>query len=85
MDNLKIGEVMIIPLIIAILAVLKEVGVNKKLLPIVAIVLGVASGFAVNGFDKSKIVESIYTGLALGLSAVGAYSSQKNIRENFDK
>lgn len=76
MDELMIGNVVLVPLIIGILEVIKKLGLVPKYIPVVSVVLGVISGFALNGFTNP--VESAYTGIAVGLAAVGLYSGTKN-------
>ena len=80
-----IGGVVAVPLIIGILEVFKRIGIESKFVPAIALMLGIISGFAINGFDISNteiIINSVYTGIALGLSSVGLYSGTKNTIEN---
>ena len=76
MDELMIGNVVLVPLLIGILEVVKKLGLDPKYIPVVSVGLGVISGFALNGL--SNPVESAYTGIAVGLAAVGLYSGTKN-------
>lgn len=76
MNELMIGNVVLVPLLIGILEMVKNLGIDNKYIPAISVVLGVVSGFALNGFTNPT--ESIYTGIAIGLSAVGLYSGAKN-------
>ena len=78
MNELMIGNVVLVPLLIGILEVFKKLGINEKYIPLISVFFGIVSGFAVNGFTSDKIIENIYTGVAVGLSAVGLYSGAKN-------
>ena len=76
MNDITIGNVAIVPLIIGILEMFKKLGLDNKYIPTLSVIFGVVSGFAFNGFTNP--IESIYTGVAIGLSAVGLYSGAKN-------
>lgn len=67
----------LIALIVALVELLKEVGLPKKWLPIVAILFGIAAGiFYVHPADLKG---GIIVGLMLGLSASGLYSVSKHV------
>lgn len=66
-------------LIVALVEIVKRVGVSSKLSPVIALVIGVALGFTAYGFTAQGVV----LGLAAGASAVGVYSGTKNVAEGF--
>lgn len=69
----------IIPLLIGILEVIKKLGINKKYIPIISLLLGIGTGILLfaDGDLKAGIIKGIY----IGLSAVGLYSGGKNTIE----
>ena len=61
----------------------KRAGVSKKLLPFIAVILGIAIGVVyVTDFDWKQ---GVLVGAMLGLSASGLYSSSKNTFEKSDE
>lgn len=80
-EELMIGQVVLVPALVGVLEALKRVGLPTKLIPIFALIFGVIAGFSFNSFDMSNmdiIINSIFTGLAIGLSSIGLYSGTKN-------
>ncbi len=79
----EIYDVVIIPLIMGIVELFKRAGVSKKVLPFIALVLGIVIGVVyVADFDWRQ---GILIGAMLGLSASGLYSSAKNTVEKSDE
>ncbi|WP_368668800.1 hypothetical protein [Sporosarcina sp. 6E9] len=73
----------IIPLIMGIVEMFKRAGVSKKLLPFIALFIGIAVGVVyVTDFDWKQ---GVLVGGMLGLSASGLYSSSKNTFEKSDE
>lgn len=64
-------ELILVPLIIAVIQVAKEAGLPKKLVPFATLGLGVAFSFLIDLHWLG--------GLMLGLSAMGAWSSGKAV------
>ena len=72
---------LLLALIIGLVEVVKRLGVNEKFLPLFAIGFGLILS-CVLGFGFTTI---IINGLMLGLSAVGLFSSTKNVVEGIRK
>lgn len=75
--------VAIVPLIIAIVSLLKDVVPEKlhKYMGLVAWALGLAIAFAYGVMENWEVLQCLIVGTAIGLSAAGLYSTQKNARE----
>lgn len=74
--------VVFIGITIGLVEMLKRIGFPEKFLPLVSILFGI--GFAVGSVFFTGglgIFEAITQGLIIGLSAVGLYSSTKNVVE----
>ena len=80
----EIYDVVLIPLILGIVELFKRAGVNKKVLPFIALGIGivVVGVVYVTEFD---LKQGILVGAMLGLSASGLYSSTKNTVEKSDE
>ena len=79
----EIYDVVIIPVIMGIVEMFKRAGVSKKILPFIALVLGIAIGVVyVTNFEWKQ---GVLVGALLGLSASGLYSSSKNTFEKSDE
>jgi len=57
--------------IIGILAIIKGFGINTKWIPLIGVALGVLAMLGVSYFESTATV--IFTGIAIGLSALGLY------------
>ncbi len=74
--------VAIVPLIIGMVSLINQLGINKKYAGLVAWVIGLALGLAYGLTEGGwSVLESIIIGSAVGLSATGLYSAQKNVRQ----
>ena len=69
-----------IAIIIGIGQVLKAIGLNGKWMPLVAIALGLILNFG-GKFVGAANWELVVSGIVIGLTSVGLYSSVKNTRE----
>lgn len=71
-------------LILALVELFKSAfGLNTKLAPVVAVVLGLVFSVAYSYYSDTVLFEAIIRGVIVGLSAVGIYSGTKNTIENF--
>ena len=64
---------LLVPIIIGLVEVAKRAGLTDRYAPALAVVLGLAGGFAI----KSDPVEAVFFGVATGLSSCGLYSGVK--------
>ena len=79
----EVYDVVLIPLILGIVELFKRAGVSKKVLPFIALVIGIAVGVIYEAdFD---LKQGILVGAMLGLSASGLYSSAKSTVEKRDE
>lgn len=77
--TVEVQDAVLIPIIIGIVQLLKVTGIQKRLLPISSLILGILAGiFYVNPQD---IRSGILVGVMMGLSASGMYSGGKAIME----
>ncbi|MBA4541988.1 hypothetical protein H1164_03600 [Thermoactinomyces daqus] len=79
MFDVQIFGVSAVGAIVAVCALLKDVGFPQKYSPVVAVVLGALTGVFL--IDPGNWQQGLIDGLALGLSAVGVHSGVKNVRE----
>lgn len=71
-----------VALIMGLAEIVKRLGLNSKLIPVVDLVLGMASGLCVYGIAQEYgIMNGIILGIALGLAACGLFSGIKNVVE----
>jgi len=69
-----------VALIIGLAELFKQIGLNKRWIPLVDIGLGLASGIFIYGIAMSYgLLDGIIIGIALGLSACGLFSGFKNV------
>ena len=70
----------IIPILIGISELLKQQGLNGKLIPIINLILGICFGIMVN---SNNIVTGVINGIVMALTAGGIYSGSKASWELF--
>ena len=69
-----------VALIIGLVELIKELGIEKRWIPLVDLGLGLASGIFVYGIAQGQgLLNGIVLGIALGLSACGLFSGFKNV------
>lgn len=75
----EVYDVVLIPLILGLVELFKRAGISSKVLPFIALVLGIVVGVVyIAEFD---LKQGILIGAMLGLSASGLYSGAKNTIE----
>ena len=73
------GDILLVPLIMAISEGLKIAKFNDKYIPVVNVILGVIGGVVY--LNPSDVKLGLLQGLVMGLTASGLYSSVKNVNE----
>lgn len=68
-------DIVILPVIVGIVQVLKNLGLSSQWAPIASVILGLIGGFFY--VAPGDVLQSILSGLALGLAAVGLWSGPK--------
>lgn len=76
MDFTNIG--FLTGVVMAVAELLKQTGMNKKLIPLVNIGLGILCGVV---FTPSPVQNQIMSGVIIGLTASGVYSAGKHTKE----
>jgi len=76
---MTIYDIAIIPLIVGIVELLKQIGLPSKFAALVSVLLGIAIGVVY--LSPNDIKKGILVGLALGLAASGLYSGTKSTVE----
>lgn len=74
MDSIQLA---MIPIITGLCELAKQLGVPKKWIPLLSVVLGVF--FGVFYVSPSNVLEGVLQGLVIGLSSIGLYSGPKNL------
>ena len=71
-----------VALIIGLAQLVKGLGLNSKWIPLLDVILGIASGLVVYGYEYHLgLIRGFMIGLAIGLSACGLFSGIKNLVE----
>jgi len=65
----------LVPLTIGLVEVIKNIGIPKRFIPLVAILIGVI--FAILGNIGGDLIANIITGLGIGLASVGLFDFGK--------
>jgi len=74
--DFQIYGLALVPLLIAVMAVLTMVGLPKRFVPVISVILGVVIGIIY--LSPGDIKQGVIIGIALGVSSVGLYSGAKN-------
>lgn len=69
-------DIAVVPVIIALIELVKRAGVPKRVLPVLSVALGIVAGFVY--IAPGQADEAVLVGVVMGLSAVGLYSGAKN-------
>lgn len=70
-----------IALIVALVQIAKNMGFPTKFSPLLSIGLGLLASFGFHFYSEDPIYTTIVVGLAMGVGAVGSYSTVKNVIE----
>ena len=73
----------LIPIIVGISQVIKNIGFPSKFIPLLNVLIGVGISFLV--FEGIGWHEQVLQGLVVGLSASGIYDQSKNLNQTFTK
>lgn len=73
---------LIMPIIVGLCQAIKGFDIEKKFVPVIALILGLIFSVIMGNADFAEI---IFRGLTLGLGAVGLYSATTNVKEGIDK
>jgi len=65
----------LVPLTIGLVEVIKNIGIPKRFIPLVAIFIGII--FAILGNIGGDIIANVITGLGIGLASVGLFDFGK--------
>ena len=80
LNTYLLSPVVQVALIVGLAEIIKRIGLAKKWIPIVDVVLGLISGILIYGIMLGYgIGNGIIIGVALGLSACGLFSGIKNV------
>ncbi|HOS70291.1 MAG TPA: hypothetical protein PL076_09295 [Bacillota bacterium] len=76
---MNISETLVVPIIVSLTQLAKELGLPKKFCALAAVVIGVIIG--VFFLEPQCIKTGVFKGIVYGLSASGLYSGTKNTIE----
>jgi hypothetical protein len=82
MDTTLLFGIAVIPAIVGLVQVVKDLGVPSNYAPLAAVLFGLAAGFAQFYAGQLPWISAAVTGIALGLSAVGLYAGAKTVASN---
>src|SRR5947209_11309899 len=82
MDTMLLFGIAVIPAIVGLVQVVKDLGVPSNYAPLLAVCFGLLAGFAQFYAGRLPWISAAVTGIALGLSAVGLYAGSKTIAAN---
>jgi hypothetical protein len=78
----EVYDIAVVPLIMFLMTLATELGLPRKLSPLLAVILGLSGGIIY--FGEGDIKKGVLIGILMASSAVGVYSGQKNVREQFE-
>ena len=79
---MEITLIALAAIVVGIVEIIKGLGINSKVIPIIALAVGIGVMFLAGVLvDITSVREQIVVGLILGLSAMGLYSGGKTLAE----
>lgn len=72
-------DIALLPVIVALVGLVRSLGLPAKLAPLVAVALGIVAGYVYVAPGDSA--QAVLVGITLGLAASGLYSGGKNAVE----
>ncbi len=72
----EVYDIAVVPVIIALVEVMKRVGLPARLAPVASLVFGVVAGTIYVAPDD--LARGVFVGLTMGLAASGLWSGAKN-------
>lgn len=70
-----------VAVVMAVVEVLKRLGLSTKLAPIAAILVAEFIGVVAAIYSGSVVAKALFDSLIVALTAIGAFSGVKNVRE----
>jgi hypothetical protein len=83
-DTTLLYGIAVIPAIVGLVQVVKDLGMPYNYAPLCAVLFGLAAGFAQFYAGELPWISAAVTGIALGLSAVGLYSGARTVAQNIN-
>jgi hypothetical protein len=78
-NNTTLFGILIVPAIVGLVEVAKDVGLPSKMAPAAAVLFGILAALAALYQTRWPWIQAVTIGVALGLSAVGLYSGASTI------
>ena len=82
MDTTLLFGIAVIPAIVGLVQVVKDLGLPSNYAPLAAVLFGLLAGFAQFYAGQLPWISAAVTGVALGLSAVGLYAGARTVAAN---
>lgn len=79
MEDFSVYGIALVPVVVAMVELLKRAGVPKKFSPFIAVALGIFCGFYYLAPGEPQ--KAVFLGVVIGLSAIGLFSGTKNTME----
>ncbi|MDP5274365.1 hypothetical protein [Chengkuizengella axinellae] len=75
--DFQVYDIAIVPIIVALVQLAKQIGLSVKYQPVLSLILGVVTGIVYVAPSDPK--QAILVGIVMGLAASGLWSGAKNI------
>ncbi len=80
---MKLNETAVIPIIMAIVELIKGFGLPRKYAAVIAVIIGIIVG--IYFIEPQNIKLGLFKGIIYGLTASGLYSGTKNVFEQVSR